>query len=197
MSKQQIEGSIFTTANMIFDSEWKPYKTKENTDLNTLSNMKSFLHTELLLEAMVLNAIVEEMMDENIQASITFSNDGSSMSGVGTYVVQSLTINGVQCALATLPIFTESRESLKRLQITTLKILSLRPVTKKTDFVMTDSTSHNLEVNGIVGKELQVGEIQKTLLCNVQPLLIFQAKMKKIWHDIHNSRENKKLLNTF
>ena len=46
------------------------------------------------------------------------------MSGVGSYMVQSLTINGVQRSLPTLRIFTESRLSLKDLEITTLKILS-------------------------------------------------------------------------
>ena len=78
MSKQQIEKSIITVANMLFDREWKLYKTKGNTDLNTLPSMKNLINTELLFEAMALNAIVEEMMDENIQASIPFSNDRSS-----------------------------------------------------------------------------------------------------------------------
>ena len=80
---------------MLYDRQWKHYKTKGNNDL-TLPSMKNILHTEPLFEAMALNAIVEEMMDENIQASITFPNDRSSMSGVGAYEVQSLTINGVQ-----------------------------------------------------------------------------------------------------
>ena len=97
MSKQQIEGSITTViviiANMLFDRKWKPYKARGNMDLSTLPSMKNLLHTEPLFKAMVLNATVEEIMDETIKASITFSNDGSSMSGVGAYVVQSLTIN--------------------------------------------------------------------------------------------------------
>ena len=37
-----------------------------NTALNTLPSMKNLLHIEPLFEAMDLNAIVEEMMDENI-----------------------------------------------------------------------------------------------------------------------------------
>ena len=166
--------------------------------------MKNLLHTEPLFEAMALNAIVEEMMDETNHASITFSNDGSSMSGVGA-VVQSLTINGTQRALPTLPIFTESRESLKELQITTLKILSAatghkfseEEIFKKIDFVMTDSTSHNLEVVGMVGEELQVEHIPKTLLCNVHPLMMFQGKMKELCQDIYNSLGSKKITECF
>ena len=168
MSKKQIEGAIIAIANMLFDRDWKPYKVKGERDSKTLPSMNNLLHTEPLLEAMALNAIVEEMMDESNHSSITFSNDGSSMSGVGAYVVQSLT-NGVQRALPTFAIFTESRESLKDLQVTTLKMLSAatghkyseQDIYKKIDFVMTDSTSHNLEVIGVVGKELDVEEIPK------------------------------------
>ena len=63
-------------------------KTMRNTDLETLPSMKNLLHTEPLFEAMALNEIAEGMMD-----------DRSSMSGVGAYVIQSLPINAVQCAL--------------------------------------------------------------------------------------------------
>ena len=56
--------------------------------------------------------------------AITYSNDGSSKSGVGSYVVQSFIINGKQRSLPVMPIFTESKESLKELEITTLKIIS-------------------------------------------------------------------------
>ena len=51
------------------------------------------------MEAMALGKIVEEIMIEG--AIITYSNDGSAQSGVGSYVVQSLTIDGVQRALPT------------------------------------------------------------------------------------------------
>ena len=52
------------------------------------------------------------------------------MSVVGASVAQSLTINRVQHALPAFPIFTESRESLKELQITTFaKFCLLRQVT--------------------------------------------------------------------
>ena len=73
---------------------------------------------------MALSLIVEEMMSEDTIESITYSNDGSSMSRVGSYVVQSLTLNGVQRCLPTINIFIESRESLKDLEIYTLKVLS-------------------------------------------------------------------------
>ena len=48
--------------------------------------------TAAYVEAIALSLIVEEMMTGN--AVVTYSNDGSSQSGVGSYVVQSITING-------------------------------------------------------------------------------------------------------
>ena len=73
---------------------------------------------------MALCAIVDEIMSSETDAAITYSNDDSSMSGVGSYVVQSLTINGVKRSLPTLAIFTESRETLKDFEPTTFQILS-------------------------------------------------------------------------
>ena len=61
--------------------------------------------------------------------------------------------------------------------------------------MVTDSTKYNLEVIGMVEKELQVHEIPKTLFCNVHHLMMFQANMKEICHDIHWG--TKKLLNAF
>ena len=104
------------------------------------------------LEAMALSSIVDEIMLEG--AIVTYSNDGSSKNKVGAYVVQSVTINGTQRVLPTFSIITESRESLKELEIATLDILvaacgykyTAAQILRHIDFVMTDSTSHNLEV---------------------------------------------------
>ena len=84
------------------------------------------------------------------------------MSRVGSYVVQSLTLNGVQRCLPTISIFTESRESLKDLEIYTLKVLSAsccheyseKETLQHIKFIMTDSTSHNLYVINQVAEEL-------------------------------------------
>ena len=125
MSRSQTEGSIITIVNTLFGREWKPYTPREEHDLNTLLSMKNIVHIESYSEAIALSSIVEEMMSEDTIASITYSNDGSSVSRVGSYVVQSLTLNGVQRCLPTFGIFTESHESPKDLEICTLKILSV------------------------------------------------------------------------
>ena len=113
MSKRQIEGSILAVANILLERDWKPYKIKGVVDSKTLCSIKNIQYTEPLFVDMALCAIVHEIMSSETDAAITYSNDDSSMSGVGSYVVQSLTINGVNKSLPTLAIFTESRETLK------------------------------------------------------------------------------------
>ena len=139
---------------------------------------------------MALYAIVGEVMISETDVAITYSNDDSSIRGVGSHVVQSLTINGVQRSLPTLAIFTENRESLKDLERTTLQIFSdasgnknsEQVILNKISFVMTYSIAHNIKVIGQVAEKLNVDHIPKTLLCNVHPLMM----------DIHNSLGNKK-----
>ena len=76
------------------------------------------------MKAMALAKICEDVMSDDSDTVIVYSNDGSAVSGVGNYVVQSLTINGIQRSLPTFGIFTESRNSLQKLQLSTFEILS-------------------------------------------------------------------------
>ena len=86
--------------------------------------------------------------------------------------MQFITINGIQRALPPLPIVTESHENLKDLEVTTLKILtaaagykySEQDILSKINFIITDSTAHNIGVIEKVCKELEVEEVPKTLL---------------------------------
>lgn len=204
MSKRQIEGSILMIANSLFGRTWKPYRENEIPDHDTLPSMSNIRETEPLYEVLALNAIVEELMQDGSSATV-YANDGSSRSGVGSYVVQSLTINGNQRALPTFGIFTESRESLKELELATLKILSAASLHKFSEqdilnhikFVMTDSTSHNLEVIEAVCDELDVDNVPSTLLCNIHPLMMFQGKIKELCQDIHDSLGKKKISECF
>ena len=96
---------------------------------------------------MALNAIVEEIMIDDTTATV-YTNNGSSQSGVGSCVVQSLTTNGQQRTFSKFGIFTESRKSLAELEAITLKILSAASfhrysemdILNRIDFVMMDST---------------------------------------------------------
>ena len=205
MSKHQIEQSLIIIVHHLFGLEWKAYQKHETPDFDTLPRMDNLRQTEVLFEAMALNAIVKDMMKDESTSSITYSNDGSSRSGVGSYVVQSLTINGEQRALPSFGVFTESRETLKDLEIATLKMLAIasfhefseQDILRKISFIMTDSTSHNLEVIESVCEELEVEEIPRTLLCNVHPLMLFQGKIKQLCQEIHDSLGKKKISECF
>ena len=58
--------------------------------------MRNIAQIEHFFESMALNAIVEEIMKDDTIAYTLYTTDGSSQSGVGSYVVQSLTINREQ-----------------------------------------------------------------------------------------------------
>jgi len=83
MSIAQVEDSIITIANDLFGRKWSTYSKDKTPDPDTLPNMSNYTHTEPCFEAMTLNAIVEEMMTENSETLITYSFDGSAMSGWG------------------------------------------------------------------------------------------------------------------
>ena len=180
-----------------YGGKWKVYDPQKPVDINTLPAPSNSNRTETYIEAMVLAGLVNEMMREenNEKAVITYSNDGSSKSGVGNYVVQSFIINGKQRSLPVMSIFTESKESLKELEVTTLKILSAATggrysesdILSQVSFVMTDSTAHNLGVMDQVCDELKVDSKPSSLLCHVHPLLMMQRKIVETFKEIHDA----------
>ena len=139
------------------------------TVCNTLPAPTNINRTEHYIEAMTLAGIVEEVMKNDPDTVVTYSNDGPSLSGTGNFIIQSFVINGVRRALPTLGIFTGSRETLVELELMTLKILyastgnkySPKEIMEKIDFVMTDSTSHNINVVDQVCENLNCDKTSK------------------------------------
>ena len=74
--------------------------------------------------------------------------------------------------------------TLKDLEVATLRILSQASglkyisseILERIDFVVTDSTSHNIGVIEEVAKELDVQSIPDSLVCNLHPTLMMQKK---------------------
>ena len=208
LSHRQAEGAIITVANKLFGcehfGEWKTYTPKGISDNNTLPAPSNTRRTETYMEDMALNCIVEEIMN-GADNCVVYSNDGPSQSGVGAYVVQSFIINGTPRTLPTFGVFTESRETLSELVKFTLKILCAafgykyksNELLKKVQFVMTDSTSHNLNVVEQVCEDLDVDEVPSTMLCNVHPLMLFQRKIKDMCQQIHAQIGKQKLNDCF
>lgn len=63
-------------------------------------------------------------------------------------------------------------------------------------FVMTDSTAHNLEVMESVCKEYGV-KAPKALTCNVHPLMMMQRKIKEVFRIIHDEIGASKIKDCF
>ena len=204
MSNRQAEGAIVTISNELFGRNWKVYDKNKPSDCNTLPSMSNTRRVEPYIEAMALSRIVDELMNSE-EACVVYSNDGSSLSGVGKFIVQSLTINGTPRSLSTLGIFSESRESLSELVKCSLEMLAASTsyrftaadIQRKIQFVMTDSTAHNLRIMEQVAKDLNVEETPSAVICNIHPLMMFQTKIKELCQQIHDSFGKNKLNDCF
>ena len=119
LSEAQAQGAI-SVANILFGRqefrEWKIYEKGKEVDYNTLPAPTNMNRTKPYFEIMILASIVTEIMSPESETTITYSNDGSSKSGAGNFIVQSFIINGKQRALPTIPIFTEFVQSLKEVE---------------------------------------------------------------------------------
>ena len=141
---------------------------------------------EPYLEAVALSTIIEEVMKGG--KCVVYGNDGSAQSGIGNYVVQSITLDGVQLTIPTFSIFTKTHKSLEELELMTLRMLiaacSYRNTEKQLlehmDVFITDHTSHNLTVTDNVCDRFEA-EAPKALLCNVHPLTMFQPKVTDVF----------------
>ena len=159
-----------------------------------------------LFEAMTLNLLVEDVMKRNkTETCVVYSFDDPAMNGIGNYVVQSLTVNGVRWSSPILGVFSKSRETLQDLQITTLDILSAasnynhKPdgIFNRISFVMSESTVHNFGVVEEVCKDLNIKEVPGSLVCNVHPLMMFDRKMKEFCQKLHDCLGREKLADRF
>ena len=126
LSYEQAVGAIITISNILFGREnfgaWKAHEPNGVCDNNTMPERRNSRRTDSYIEVMALHSIAEEIMTGE-DTCIVLSNDGSSQSGVGTYVVQSLIINGTPRCLPTMGVFTESRETLTELTKHTLSVI--------------------------------------------------------------------------
>ena len=73
--------AITEVANYLFDQKehgkWKPYKSGQPYDSNTFPSPSYTNKTEPYNEVMILSNIVEEIMNDDSQSVVTYSNDAS------------------------------------------------------------------------------------------------------------------------
>ena len=114
---------MITVASEMFGRQWKHHnEDSRNIDVVTALRSKSIRETGQAIETYTLKCIVDEIMasDESV---ITYHEDGSKKKGVGSFMVQGVTINGKFRAFPTLPIASERKENLGQLKLAILNIL--------------------------------------------------------------------------
>ena len=108
----------------MFGRQWKHHnEDSRNIDVVTALRSKSIRETGQAIETYTLKCIADEIMasDESV---ITYHENGSKKKGVGSFMVQGVTINGKFRAFPTLPIASESKENLGQLKLAILNILA-------------------------------------------------------------------------
>ena len=182
-TEKQAAAAIVEVGNNMFETNWKFHKEGENITVNTLPESKNIRTASEAIEAMTISEIAHLINNTDSNISITYSDDGSRKQGVGNFVVQGITVNGKHRALPILGIERETRTNLAELKVTTFKILEIasgipaKKLFQRVNFVMTDQTAHNLEVESLVCEELEIDQLPFHLFCNVHPtlMLIVQA----------------------
>ena len=89
------------------------------------------------------------------------------------------------------------------LQVTIFAILSaVSGISKETlfskiDFVMTDSTAHNMEVEKLLAHELDVDHVPNHLLCQVHPVFMFVRELDSVFKTIEQTIGPQKVFASF
>ena len=191
MSGDQAVGSTKIIAKELFNLDWKTFDDdKEEITLDTMPDKKRNREVGKAREAFALANIVEEVMKHEGTSTVTYHDDGSRTQGAGSYSVQGITVDKQYYAFPTLSLASETRENLAALKVAVLNILSVcsgvpaETLWTKIDFLMTDSTSHNLEVAEKVAESLDSEHQPEHLLCQVHPALMFSRKLQEVWKEI-------------
>ena len=91
LSENQAKEAIFIVANNLFGRKeygaWKRHERDKHTTYNTLPAINNTNRTEAYVEALILTGITNKIISSEMETVVTYSNDGSALSGVGNYIV--------------------------------------------------------------------------------------------------------------
>ena len=191
MSQDQAIGSVIIVAKEMFGLKWKKFdEDQKQITIDTVPDKKRNREVGKALEAFALSTIVEEIMKSDDKSTVVYHDDGSKTQGAGSYSVQGVTVNKKYFAFPTLSLSRETRTNLASLKVTVMNILSVcgsvpaDHLWEKIDFVMTDGTAHNLEVDEKVAEHLGSEHVPEHLLCQVHPALMFSRKLQSFWGEV-------------
>ncbi|KAI8514440.1 hypothetical protein Bbelb_070310 [Branchiostoma belcheri] len=192
MSKAQASAAVIVVGNYMFGRRWKAHDESDRVDLDTLPASSSVRYAGKSIEMLALYEIVKEMMDSDEQKQ-----------GAGSFSVQGITVKGKYRSLPTLSIASESRQNLADLKVAKLQILkaasgvAAKTLFEKMDFVLTDQTSHNFNVDELVAESLESEHIPDHLFCKVHQTLMFNRVITKLWAQIENTLGRDKIYSNF
>ena len=76
-SKNQAVSAVIIVANKLFGRPWKVFESESTIDINTAPSHKSIRETGRAIETYTLKRIVDEIMESDERAVITYHDDGS------------------------------------------------------------------------------------------------------------------------
>lgn len=75
--------------------------------------------------------------------------------------------------------------------------VSCETLFEKIDFIMTDATSHNLEVEKLLAQQLEVANVPRHLLCHVHPALMFTRELDLVFKEVEEKIGRNKIFASF
>ena len=191
LSFAQAVAAVVWTGKIMFGLSWKFHEEGQEITKDTVPQAHTNRRVGKALEVFTLAKLCEKILSsDEKKVTVTYHDDGSRAQGAGAYSVQGISLLGQFYPLPTLPISSETRENLTALKLTVLELLatcggvSVEELWRRTDFIMTDSVSHNLEVETMVSEELEMDYTPGHLLCQTHPSLMFSRILCTTWKDI-------------
>ena len=124
----------------------------------------------------------------NLNKKTVVTDDGPKKQDIGSFNEQGLTINGRFRALPVLQIL---------LMLEVAGNVSSKAIFEKLDFVQTDQSSHNLEVDKKIFLSLGAERISEHLFRNVHPPLMFNRIISKALNELENAIDRDKIYSSF
>ena len=191
MSHTMATASVVEVGREMFGLDWRFHNEGDDITVNTIPQTSRNRLVGRGIEVFTLAKLCHLILSSDDKTTtITYHDDGSRTQGAGSYSVQGISLNGEFYPLPTLPISRETRENLASLKLTVLELLAtcgevtVQELWARTDFLMTDAVSHNLEVENLVSEKLEMEHTPGHLLCNTHPSLMFSRVMCNVWKDI-------------
>ena len=191
MSMSQAVASVVWTGRIMFGRSWCFHEEGEKITVDTVPQASSARRIGKGLEVFTLAKLCEKILScDDKRVTVTYHDDGSRTQGAGSYSVQGISLQGEFFPLPTLPISSETRENLAALKLTVLEVLAtcgnttMEELWSRTDFIMTDSVSHNLEVENLVSDELDMEYTPGHLLCHTHPALMFSRILCNVFKSV-------------